>query len=81
MEQPELVRVEFLKNQPPYNAGERARRSVSGAGALVALGLAKYLDPPPGLDEFGEALKERDPPVKPKAKRKAKAKAKPKAKA
>ena len=75
MEQPELVRVEFIKNQPPYNAGERARRSPKDAQVAVALGVAKYLDPPLGLDEFGKTLEEKATP-KPKAKPKAKSKKK-----
>ena len=76
-----LVAVQFTKQQPPYHPGESVLRPEKEAFTLVSLGVAKYLDPPPGLDEFGNALEDRDPPVKPKAKRKAKAKAKPKAKA
>lgn len=78
MKQPDLVGIVFTKSQPPYHPGEGARRSPKGASLLVALGVAKYVDPPPGLDEYGIPLKERAAPKKvAKPKPKAKAKAKP----
>lgn len=83
MKRLELVRIEFIKSQPPYHPGEGARRLPKDAMLLVSLGVAKYLDPPPGLDEYGERLSPPDPPKKvsvKKAKPKAKAKAKPKGK-
>ena len=77
----ELVRIQFTKSQPPYHAGEGARRSPKDALHLVALGVAKFIDPPPGLDEFGNALEEKAAPKKATtAKRKANVKPKPKAK-
>ena len=79
----ELVRIQFTKSQPPYHAGEGARRSPKDALHLVALGVAKFIDPPPGLDEFGNALEEKaaaKTAPKPKPKAKPKAKAKPKGK-
>lgn len=80
--QPDLVRIVFTKNQPPYNAGEGARRDPAGAMKLVLSGVAKFLDPPPGLDEFGEPLEKKVAPKKATTpKPKAKAKAKPNAKA
>jgi hypothetical protein len=81
--EPEMVRVEFTKSQPPYHATERARRTPKDAIALVTLGVAKFIDPPPGLDEFGESLEEKaaaKTASKPKPEAKAKAKAKPKGK-
>jgi len=77
------VAVEFTKAQPPYHPGESTRRTEKEAFALVSLGVAKYLDPPPGLDEFGEPIEEKAAP-KPapgKPKKKVARKAKPKAKA
>lgn len=78
MNKPEPIRIEFIKSQPPYHPGEGARRSEKDAQVLVAIGVAKYLDPPPGLDEFGEAL---EPKVAPKPKpTTSRPKAKPKVK-
>ena len=81
MEKTDAIAIEFIKNQPPYLAGEKTTREPRVALLMVSLGVAKFRDPPPGLDEFGNALEPRDPPVKPRAKRKRKSKAKPKGKA
>lgn len=85
MKKPEQVPVEFVKNQPPYLTGEKTLRIPKDAMQLVDAGVAKYLDPPPGLDEFGNALEEKKAAPKPKTttpkpKGKAKAKDKPKGK-
>jgi hypothetical protein len=53
------VKVQFTKQQPPYHPGESVLRSEKDAFKLVSLGVAKYLEPPPGLDEFGKALEEK----------------------
>jgi len=85
--QPDLVKIVFTKNQPPYNANEGARREPAAAMKLVLSGVAKFLDPPPGLDEFGQPVEEKaaakkatTPKPKAKPKGKPKAKAKPKGK-
>lgn len=78
MKQPALVGVVFTKSQPPYHPGEGGRRSPKDAALLVSLGVAKFVDPPPGLDEFGKPLKDREPPKKKAAPRKKKAAAKKK---
>ena len=59
------VKVQFTKSQPPYHPGESVPRSARDAFVLVSLGVAKYLDPPPGLDEFGKALEPEETPKKP----------------
>ena len=85
--QPKLIAVKFRKASAPYNAGETAGFEKDHAFKLVDMGIARFVEAPPGLDEFGAKLKEADPPVKKKktaAKKKAtakpKGKAKPKAK-
>ena len=88
MKTPVLIAVKFRRASAPYNAGELAGFEADHAIKLVDLGIAEYIEAPPGLDVFGAKLKAPDTPVKKKktaAKKKASAKpkgaAKPKAKA
>jgi hypothetical protein len=71
----ELVSVRFIRKQVPYLAGDLAGFPASAAQRLVAGGVATYVEPPPGLDEFGRPFSPEE--EEPKAKgRKASSKSK-----
>lgn len=77
----DLICVEFTKSNPPWHPGQLAGFEIDTAFALVRGGKAKFVDPPPGLDEFGIKIVEREvPDPKPMRKPRAKAKAKRKPK-
>ena len=63
----EKISVRFIKRMTPYPVGQIAGFDLHHAEKLVRHGRAVFVNPPPGLDEYGKPIK-KEPEPEPKKK-------------